>query len=79
MKENNAELQSKTLKILKKGWMPTSNKNLLTFTTIGVLLTMLGSAAHSLGYQQAQADCEHKLKMTNNSSDVMLSHFPPSY
>lgn len=62
---NNDILERKAINILKKGWMPTSNKNLLTFTALGVLMFVFGQAAHTLGYTQAQADCKHQQGMIN--------------
>ena len=74
MYENPTELERKTLNILKKGWMPTSNKNLLTFTTMGVLMFVYGQAAHTLGYTQAQADCKYQNAMiiTNLHKEQLL-------
>jgi hypothetical protein len=70
-----AELERKTLSILKKGWMPTSNKNLLTFAAMGVLMFVYGQAAHTLGYTQAQADCKHQNAMiTTNLHKEHLLH-----
>ena len=81
-----AELERKTLSILKKGWMPTSNKNLLTFAAMGVLMFVYGQAAHTLGYTQAQADCKHQNAMINTNlhnelashSNNIGSHPPPA-
>ena len=61
--------------------MPTSNKNLLTFTVIGVVVFAFGQTIHALGYAQAQADCKHQNKLIGaNIHNELSSHMatPPA-
>jgi hypothetical protein len=46
-----SELESKTLQILKKGYMPADNKNLITFVSITTLFAITTAAAFALGFQ----------------------------
>ena len=73
MINNTQELERKTINILQKGYMPTSNKNLLTFVTISALIFAVGMPSYSFGYQQAQDDCAHNLQMYGSHIDHTLS------
>ena len=48
---NNDTLQSKAINILNGGYMPTDNKNLITFAAITSLFVVSTAAAFVLGYQ----------------------------
>lgn len=58
---NNDILESKALNILKGGYMPTDNKNLITFATITSLFIVSSAAAFVLGYQLSSEATKNNL------------------
>jgi hypothetical protein len=71
---NTSELERRTTSILKKGWTPTDNKNLLTFAAISGITFLVGAASYLLGYQQAQADCTHQSSLINQAQTSPPPH-----
>jgi len=47
------EIERKTLNILKTGYMPQDNKNLITWSAVTSLFIVTAAAAFQLGYKQA--------------------------
>ena len=58
---NNDTLQSKAINILNGGYMPTDNKNLITFAAITSLFVVSTAAAFVLGYQLSTAAMKNSL------------------
>jgi len=61
---NNDHLESKTLNILKNGYMPTDNKNLLTWGSLTALFIVSVASSFQLGYSQAST------AITNNFASL---------
>jgi hypothetical protein len=55
------ELENKTLQILKAGYMPADNKNLVTFVTIATLYAVTTAAAFALGFQLSTKTAQNNL------------------
>ena len=63
MSRKTQELERKAINILRKGYMPTDNKNLLTFVAICGFIFTLGMLSYNFGYKQAQDNCTHSMQL----------------
>ena len=73
MSNNNQELERKTINILRKGYMPTDNKNLLTFVAICVFVSTLGMLSYNFGQKQAQDSCTHTMHLFGLHTNHILT------
>ena len=55
--------QSKAFNILKKGYMPTDSKNLLTFSVLTALFVVSNAASFTLGHQQSSLAIQNDISV----------------
>lgn len=78
---NNDALESKALNLLKHGYMPTDNKNLITFSALTSLVFLVGMAAYTTGYSigseqmYKQMQIAHELQVGDGQPPI-LDHSP---
>ncbi len=75
---NQDAAQSKAFNILKKGYMPTDSKNLLTFGVLTALFVVSNGASFTLGYQQSSLASQNNLSIIKGyaqlEAEIIRSH-----
>lgn len=62
---NNDILESKAINILKGGYLPTDNKNLLTFGALTSTIFLVGMAAYSVGHTDGMSQMHMQMEIAH--------------